>query len=374
MKKNNIKKKTPLKRRVINTISILIIVLSSLTIAACAFLVWQPFKEAGAGVSLPETVQKNQNQQAWNGSFENFLVVGRDVAAGLTDVMMVVSFDNQTGKISILQIPRDTYSSDTQSKYNAIYNLAPKGTSGMAYLISHVEKDFGIKIDHYAAITTKGLDQLVDAAGGVDLTVPIDMYYNDPAQDLHINLKKGYQHLDGEQAVQFVRFRHGYSNADIGRLDAQKLFLAAFSKKLQGMSYLQLSAKILPVLVSNKNFTTDMNGMQMIQFGLAAQKINMAAIDVQTMPGEGFTIDGQSYYSVHKAQLLEILNKYFVPQGVVLNESDLGIRQMANTGEDESYSSGDFQTIIDKQTGRISSSSSETSSSSAGTSNNNGGG
>ena len=211
------------RRKFVNAVSIFIIVLSVLTIAAVAVLMSKPFRERGKDIVLPGTTSKVTAQE-WNGSYANFLICGIDKTNLLTDVIMVVGFDNTTGQINILQIPRDTYAGkDIPShKYNAIYGHPPKGVSGLDYLKAHIQRDFGITINYYGAITTDGLDMLVDSVGGVDLYVPVNMNYDDRAQNLHIHLKKGYQHLDGNKAEQFVRERKAYVNGDLGRLDTQK--------------------------------------------------------------------------------------------------------------------------------------------------------
>lgn len=359
------------KKIAIRVVSIVVIVLSAMTIGVSAFLVWQPFKRQ----SKTPVVLSGESKQAagssskyegWSSSFTNFLVCGIDKTGKLTDVIMVVALNTKSGQINVMQIPRDTYAgSDIPTyKYNAVYGSNAK-YDGMENLKAHVERDFGIKIDHYASITTDGLDKLVDAAGGVDLTVPMTMNYDDPYQDLHIHLKKGYQHLNGNQAEQLVRFRHGYSEGDIGRLDTQKLFLAAFSSKLKSMSKLDLTAKILPVLVGQAGFTTDLNGLQLIQLGVTAQKINMSSINVQTMPGEPFYLGKASLFSVHKQQLLEVLNKYFVPSGYTLNESDLKIRQMADQYTDYTNSGDNFDNILQTQSGKSTTATSSSSSASS---------
>lgn len=331
-------------------------------VAAGPFILqhWQPLREKGAAPSSkapaqssPQTTSQTSSaeipQPEWDGDFTNFLICGIDNTNSLTDVIMLVGFDNKTKKLSVLQIPRDTYAgADIPShKYNAIYGHHAKGESGMETLKAHVQSDFGIKIGNYVAVTTKGLRQLIDAAGGVDLDVPINMNYDDSAQGLHIHLKAGQQHLNGSQAEQFVRYRKGWSDGDIGRLQAQKIFLAAFAQKLKSMSLWDLATKILPA-VKQPNFMTDISAAEILKFGGSAKNINLNAATVYTMPGEPYNgSDGSALYSVHKAQLLEILNKGFVPPGITLKSSDLHIKQKADKSDDES-SGGNFEDILNK--------------------------
>lgn len=343
------------RRKLVNAVSIFVIVVSVLTIAAVVVLGSRMFKERGSSLVLSGTAQKVISESAWDGKYSNFLLCGIDKTEKLTDVIMVVSLDNQTGQITILQIPRDTYSGkDVPShKYNAIYGHAPEGVSGMENLKAHILRDFGIPINHYAAITTDGFDKLVDSVGGVDLYVPRDMNYDDRAQDLHIHLKKGYQHLTGNQAEQLVRERKIYINGDLGRLDTQKLFLAAFAKKLKEQNIFTLSTKVLPTLMP-PSFTTDLSTAQILQFGLSAKKVNLDNVQVMTLPGEPYTDPDTklSYFSAYKADTVNLVNHYFIHDGSYLTMDDISIVQKVkspNSANAVSSGTQNFQNIYDSQ-------------------------
>ena len=342
------KKKRP--TRVVNAVSILIIVLSLFTIGTVALLLAKPFQAQGGGeVTLSGTTSKSEGYTAWTGDATNFLVAGGDKSGALTDVIMIVHFDNKSGRINILQIPRDTYTADVVSrKYNAIYGHPLKNSSGIDTLVAHIRRDFGISIQHYAVISTTGLVNLVNSVGGIDVYVPMDMKYNDPYQDLHINLKKGYQHLDGDKAEQFVRFRKGYAEGDLGRLETQKTFLAAMAAKLKAQSIGTLTLKVLPTLKA-PNFATDMATIDLGQFGLAAKKVDLSQVKVYTMPGEAFELDNTSFFSVYKLPLVNILNEGFVDAGVSLSLDDLKIKQMVASPSTSSTAGKDFGAINEAQ-------------------------
>lgn len=338
-----------MKRSIINTVSWIIITISVLIIGMTTVLAWKPFREQGSKISLSGTTSKIEASEAWNGTFSNFLLCGIDKTNMLTDVIMVVSLNNASGKISILQIPRDTYAgSDIPSnKYNAVYGHHPKDASGMETLKAHIQRDFGITINHYAAITTKGFDLLVDSVGGVNLNVPVNMNYDDSTQDLHIHLKKGMQHLNGSQAEQFVRYRKGWSEGDIGRLQAQKEFLAVFAAKLKQQNIIQLATKVLPSLFP-PNFISDMSINDMVPYGLAAKKIDMKNINIYTAPGEPYTSskNSLSLYSVHRDELLKIINENFMPQGESITQDDMAIKELTKTSSGSSYTqNGNLQDI-----------------------------
>lgn len=325
-------------------------------VLACAGLAaiksWRPLREQGAPVTQGKSAKAtpSADDTKWGKSFSDFLVCGIDKTNSLTDVIMLVGFDNTSKKLSILQIPRDTYVSGSvpTHKYNAVYGHHKKGVSGMETLKTQVERDFGVKIQGYAAVTTKGFRELVDAVGGVNLTVPIPMRYDDPAQKLHIHLKKGMQHLDGAKAEQFVRYRKGWTDGDVGRLDAQKLFLAALASKFKGTGAVQLATDVLPV-IAPPDFVTDLSAYQMLELYSSAKDIGLKNAVVCTMPGESYrSRSGVSYYSVHKKALVALLNKSFVPSGVKLKAATLKIEQRASLVQGDSMAS-DLNKLLKKK-------------------------
>lgn len=87
-----------------------------------------------------------------------------------------------------------------------------------------LEDGLGIPVDFWAIVDLDGFSGIVDAVGGVEMDLTYDMDYEDPDQDLYIHLKKGVQTLNGDQAEQFVRFRYGYAQGDIGRVDGSESF------------------------------------------------------------------------------------------------------------------------------------------------------
>ena len=154
---------------------------------------------------------------------------------------MICTFDGNNKTASMAQIPRDTYV-DTV-KVNSLYSIGyheavnngadatEAGQKGIENLIDSLQKAFSITIDRYVMMDLDGFSSIVDLIGGVDIDIPYTLKYSDPAQDLYIDFEAGVQHLNGEQAEQFVRFREGYAEADLGRVTAQKLFLSAFFDK-----------------------------------------------------------------------------------------------------------------------------------------------
>ena len=127
----------------------------------------------------------------------NILVVGQ--SQNLTDTLMVCSYDPKTQDACMLSIPRDTFVGRNRNyatgndKINSLYQIDPNK------LVEKVNEITGLNIQYYIKVDTKGLRDLVDSVGGIDFNVPIDMNYDDASQNLHIHLKAGYQHLDGDK-------------------------------------------------------------------------------------------------------------------------------------------------------------------------------
>lgn len=119
--------------------------------------------------------------------------VSEDISAELTDTIMLAGFNPETNQAFLLSIPRDTFVGSNEAtaggfdKINALYQKSPQKT------VEAVENLTGINIDYYITVKTSALIEIVDAIGGVDFDVPINMDYDDDTQDLHIHLKAGQQ-------------------------------------------------------------------------------------------------------------------------------------------------------------------------------------
>ena len=237
------------------------------------------------------------------------LLATKDRAAGLSDVLMLLSFDREAGGLSILQIPRDTYVNFQSGSYRKI-NGAPNSLGGMEEFRAAMERSLGLTIDHYVRLGADAFREGVDALGGVELTLSEPMDYEDPAGGLSIHLKAGKQTLDGEAAEQFVRYRADYLRGDLGRLDAQKLFLAALAEKvLAERSPLRL-ARLAAALA--KDVETDLSPTELFQIAECFTECSAESILLVTAPGEDVRgRDGGSYYVLSSRGMDELLLRCF---------------------------------------------------------------
>ena len=242
----------------------------------------------------------------------NFLLVGYDKAAGLTDVNMIAQFDVNTGKVSIVQLPRDTYARYNETgrykKINGAFGYFKKNLEGLA---KYLETTLCIKIDFYASIDLAAFRNIVDIIDGVPMYVPRDMEYEDPEQDLYINLKEGFQTLNGEQAEQFVRFRKGYIQADIGRTNAQKIFMTAFVKRFKEKVSVSTLTQIGTQML--KYAKTNLTLNDFVYFAKAALTIDLGNMSMLTIPGKDVRehqTSGTWYYVLSHDATLEVVNTY----------------------------------------------------------------
>lgn len=256
----------------------------------------------------------------------NFLIVGRDAASWNTDVIMIANFNMRKGNLAIIQLPRDTYieidrvhgrintmfKTLRSSAYSSNPSLSQTDLlkTGMASMCELLEKSLCIQIDGYAHINLEGFRSIIDTIGGVDMYVPSDMDYEDPEQDLYIHLKKGQQILYGKEAEMFVRFRSGYIQADIGRIDAQKLFLTALFKQLKSSMTVTTITKIAEQVF--KYVTTDIPLKDVIIYAKELLGVDMNNISMMTLHGSSTqTESGAWYYVMNRASTLDMINTYF---------------------------------------------------------------
>lgn len=251
-----------------------------------------------------------------------FLLVGMDDGNGNTDTMMVVTYDVKNQHVGVVSVPRDTLVDvpRTIKKINAAY-----ASGGIDELKREVSDLVGFPVDHHIIVNLRGFRALVDKLGGVDFNVPINMNYDDPTQDLHIHLNKGMQHLDGAKALQLVRFRSGYANADIGRIETQQKFLTALAKKLLSWNSVTKVNEFVDIFA--QYVKTDLSVGNLAYFGIAALDMDMeTGISIGTLPGNGLvTYRGiPYYYELYPQEALELMNNC----GMSPYEEPLTLEQM----------------------------------------------
>lgn len=240
----------------------------------------------------------------------NILLVGTDEGGMRTDTMMLLSIDDKEHTARLLSLPRDTYTEGyNPPKLNSACAYAGGGAAGMEQLMQEVNTLLGFYPDGYAMVNFDVFEDIVDVFGGVKFYVPMDMDYDDPYQDLYIHLQQGYQHLDGSEAIQLMRFRSGYAMADLERVNVQRDFVqAAMDQWLN--PWLVVKAPIAGATVY-KEITSDLSPGNCIWLIRALMQCDITHLETQTLPGTPQYINGGSYYVPDTAAIQELMREYF---------------------------------------------------------------
>ena len=261
----------------------------------------------------PEKPGTDGNEKVYKEGYYNILIAGTDNDGLRTDTIMIARINTTDHTVAILSIPRDTMieTSNGPAKINSVYATYGLGAKGMGSLMLEVEDLLGFMPNGYILVNLKGFIQLVDTIGGVYFNVPQDMYHVDPTQDLFINLKKGYQYLDGNKAMQLVRYR-GYATADIQRTHVQQDFLVAVAKKCLSLSNVVKIDEFIDIFVSNVK--TEYTAGNLVALANELLKCDFDNMNTYTLKGEGgHYVGGVDYYKADEDALKEVVMKDFYP-------------------------------------------------------------
>lgn len=262
----------------------------------CALFIFAGIKLWTTPWSIPNPLSPKQPVFAWHGTpgQKVILVMGVDAPnvslrrkdedsfdGTRTDTMMLVRVNADKKKVSVVSIPRDSkvYLSGNRGidKINAAHAIG-----GPELAVQTVQDSFGIPIDNFIVINFRGVRQLVDALGGIDVYVEKPMHYTDRTAKLYINFEPGNHHLDGEQAEAFLRFRHDQLG-DIGRIRRQQQFVMALTKKLREPGVVFKIPEL--VKLSNQYVETDLSANDLLTLGFFGKDVNMNGIRTATLPG-----------------------------------------------------------------------------------------
>ena len=255
-------------------------------------------------------------QQIREGQF-TVLFLGLDELRSNTDVIMLAMFDIAGNTVNVLQIPRDTYVPDYTSfsggKINSVYTLGNAAVSPVQRVVDCVEETFCIPIDRYIITGCEDIAEIVDLIGGVPIDMPYTIHY-EPGKTIFA----GKQTLHGRQAEWMVRYRHGYSEGDIGRMQAQRIFLAALMQKACGMHTLTLM-RHADTIIEKQLIASDLSVDEIRKLSDFAQSIGMERISMYMLPGEAVNHkprpsgDVYSVWSIHYEPAVDLLNARFRP-------------------------------------------------------------
>ena len=248
--------------------------------------------------------------------FWTILVSGADDGNGGTDTNILVALDVENGKVFGASIARDTKSSinGKNRKINFAYNAG-----GMELLADTVSDQLGIPVDYTVLVNLKAFQALVDAIGGVDFYIPIDMDYDDPYQDLSIHFSKGMRHLNGAEALKVVRCREGYASQDIGRMHTQQEFLKAVAKQLMTPASITKLDDYCKIFVDYVK--TDLTVGNLVWMGGQVAAMGAESIEFATLPGDWKS----PYIYLNQEEVLAMVNEHLNPYVEDRTAEDLNI-------------------------------------------------
>lgn len=243
----------------------------------------------------------------------------------LTDTIIFASIDQSKDKITLVSIPRDLWVPDLNNKINTAYAIGENKKKGLGLVLtkSIVSKILNQPVEYGFRLDFSGFEQAVDLVGGLDVNVsntlddyqyPIDGKENDscghsdtqiaslsaqiasgsaseldafPCRYIHIHFDKGLNHMDGKQALEYVRSRHavGDEGSDFARSARQEKVIKAFKDKILSPTTLFNPVKLLSLYTTIKaNVDTDIKPTEMDDFirlgqNLRGAKIETAVID-----------------------------------------------------------------------------------------------
>lgn len=301
-------------------------------------------------LNVTNTTVKQMVEPPFGGRrFVRILALGEDnthksktTGRGLSDTILVVAIDMDNKTVRGLSIPRDTrieVADKGAQKINAAYAIG-----GDELATEAAQAVLGVQIDYYIKTDIAGLKNIVDLIGGVGIDVEKNMHYTDRRGGLYINLKKGYRHLDGDKALQYVRFRHD-TMGDITRIQRQQKFLRAIARHMLQPKNIVHAPGIVSEIYEKGYIETNLNLKDMKSLIELARDVPPDQMEMDTVPGVPENIGGVSYWIADMEKTSELVAKLLVSGGVgmapsveVLNGS--GTAGLAKQVADQLQASG----------------------------------
>ncbi|WP_040572716.1 LCP family protein [Selenomonas flueggei] len=248
--------------------------------------------------------------------YTNVLVLGLDDAVNVdeapekrADAILLVSMENATGKVRILNIPRDTWVPMAQEKGETRLSHV-YAVGGAPLMVRTINQMFGISIHQYVVIDLDTFAKIIDAVGGIDIYVERDMDYDDPEAGLSIHMRQGYRHLDGVGAECYLRYRSD-DLGDLGRTQRQQKFVKAFYAKLLRVDTLPKVPQIADIL--KQNVTTSAELFDSVHIGNVVRKLNAQPPRTIMLPGD-FARDDDTVWIMDRKATDKVIHELFPPE------------------------------------------------------------
>lgn len=275
----------------------------------------------------PEPIQEIAPATARQDGVFTILLVGEDQISGNTDTVLVGKIDTNAHKMDFVSIPRDTLlnmDGDIR-KINCVYYKAKeRGADAAQELKDKVTELIGFEVDCYAVINLQAFMDVVDAVGGIDYDVQQDVWMDDVWQNLFTYIPQGRQHLDGYRAMCLVRYRAGYTDADLGRINVQHDFLKAAAKQMISLGNIPNLRKVIEIL--SENVDTDLTASNIAYFARQALMCKDENINFYTVPTASKVLgQGYSYAVILVYQWVPMINEYLNPYDTEITMNNINV-------------------------------------------------
>ena len=283
-----------MKNNLIKIIKSLIIFLLFVIVFAAGFIIVGFLK--GKDIENPLSSVTNNKDEFL------FLLAGVDSTGEetgtRTDTLMLIKANSENKTVDMISIPRDSYVSinGSMDKINAAHSY------GGIDLTMEVVRDFlGINLDKYMVVSFEAVIKGIDALGGMDVEVS-------PEVGAAMGISPGVHAMSGDEVLTYVRFRKGYQNADLGRINTQQDFLKQFIKEATKAKNLpklpKVYAAMKPYLKTNMNIK-DLSGLA-IKF----KSVDFSNLNSVKLEGEPFNMGGVSYYKIYPESIENVKTTY----------------------------------------------------------------
>lgn len=262
-----------------------------------------------------------------------FVILVYDQIYANTDAILVGRFDTDAGTLDMVNIPRDTLV-NVEWGVKRLNTVLPMEENNIDKFLQHLGNIVGFTADCYVVANLKAVEKLVDCFHGVYYNVPRDMDYDDPVQDLHIHIQKGYQLLTGENAVKVMRYRMGndntgYLNGDLGRIATQQDLLMTMASQFLKLGNIPNLNDAIQIL--QDNVKTNLNANNIAFFAREFLKLDKENITFHTAPERLISVRGGSYMEIEIDEWVEVVNAWLNPFYQEITADNLNILQSAGS-------------------------------------------
>ena len=281
-----------------------------------------------------ETPEPTEEPVVRNDDCHTFVVLGRERQGAQTDTVIVGCLDTGAGTLDLVSIPRDTLVNVEWGvkKINSVMNFEddPEG------FLDRLSGLTGFRPDRYLILDAPVAEALISTIGGVYYTVPQYMDYDDPVQNLHIHLAPGGQWLNGENAVNVLRFRignggTGYPDGDLGRIRTQQDLLGCLARQLIASGEVLNRERALELFTEYA--ATNISPEEITGFTDEFLQLDPENIRFYTAPGEAVVIRGGFYYQLDPDAWAALVNETLNPWSAPVEVEELDIlREFGEAG------------------------------------------